>query len=95
MFQLRPYRTARVPAIARLGQLMRQHAVVLLGTVHGPAGTRLHALTIYALIGDGRMNNTHIELIDPFNSRIPYRFRYDDFCSRRDGPIVHTDYILA
>lgn len=94
-FQMRPYRTARVPAIARLAQLMRHRPVVLLGTIRGPAGQRLHALTIFRLTGEGRMDNTFIELVDPFNSQIRYPFRYDDFCSRGHGPIVHTDYILA
>jgi hypothetical protein len=93
-FQMRPYRTSRVPAIARLAQLMRIRPVVLLGRINYSGGRVLHAITVVTLVGDGRLDNTRIGFVDPSDGRLAI-FMYSEFSNRRTGPLDRTDYILA
>lgn len=93
-FHMRPYRTSRVPAIARLAQLMHSRPVVLLGRINYSGGSILHAITVVTLVGDGRIDNTRIGFVDPSDGRFAV-FMYSEFANRRRGPLDRTDYILA
>ncbi len=93
-FQMRAYRTSRVPAIARVAELMSNHPVVLLGRINYTGGPQMHALAITSLVGEGRADNTTIGLVDPTDGRF-HLFHYEDFSSRQQGPIGQTDYIIS
>ncbi|MBC8873682.1 MAG: hypothetical protein H8E44_29950 [Planctomycetes bacterium] len=93
-FHMRPHAVSRIPAIARLAQLMRSRPIVVLGRIRHRRGIIPHALTIHRLVGGGRADNTEVGFVDPFQ-RGTHLFMYSDFANRSAGPVPDPHFILA